>query len=406
MHRNMVKHTLFSLFVTAGISFSTTGFCSELNPGEVQAHNQESKTLTPEKFGEQFKSACEVGKRGGDGTLVSSNWVITAANVGRGMYRRGKGKFSVYFGDAQYRVKSVFVHPKSGPMSRYDIALLELEKPVVGYKPIPVFRDRDELGREIVIAGHGDKRDAHNEWIKDGKLRAYTNKIDSVNELRIVFDFDPPGQTRTFMEGTSGPGDSGGPALIEKGGKYYVAGISSMGEPGKNGPATYGAIEYFVRVSSFLDWIDQTMNHPDPKLALSEKDVADERQQGQARSIELPMQLGENAGKKDLSESAQAKTAKQFLDALQNFDQGKMETTIRQCFAKQKLARMGPATIIKNMPARFSQLRGAKLSKVIRENSEQIVVELEKENARFLLKIFFDKNESDKIRELAFGPRS
>ena len=64
------------------------------------------------------------------------------------------------------------------------------------------------------------------------------------------------------MEGTAGPGDSGGPALIEVDGVPYVAGISSLGMPGKNGPGTYGAIEHYVRVSSHARWIDAVLSDP------------------------------------------------------------------------------------------------------------------------------------------------
>jgi hypothetical protein len=38
-----------------------------------------------------------------------------------------------------------------------------------------------------------------------------------------------------------------------------IVGISSAGQPGRNGPATYGARDYFGRVSTHLAWIREAM---------------------------------------------------------------------------------------------------------------------------------------------------
>ena len=61
------------------------------------------------------------------------------------------------------------------------------------------------------------------------------------------------------MEGVGGPGDSGGPALVEESGRYFVAGISSASMNGR--PGTYGVTDVYTRVSSYVDWIEKTM-HP------------------------------------------------------------------------------------------------------------------------------------------------
>jgi secreted trypsin-like serine protease len=76
-----------------------------------------------------------------------------------------------------------------------------------------------------------------------------------VVERLLVFRFDaPPGGTD--LEGISGPGDSGGPALIERDGRWQVIGVSS----GQDANATsregvYGVTEYYTRVSSYLSWL-------------------------------------------------------------------------------------------------------------------------------------------------------
>ena len=55
------------------------------------------------------------------------------------------------------------------------------------------------------------------------------------------------------------PGDSGGPALITVAGKTYIAGVSSAGYDGVDGPGSYGAIDVFTRVSTHAAWIDSVM---------------------------------------------------------------------------------------------------------------------------------------------------
>ena len=63
------------------------------------------------------------------------------------------------------------------------------------------------------------------------------------------------------------PGDSGGPALLEKDGTLLIAGISSGQDnraQGKEG--VYGVLEYYTRVSAYAQWIDETIaGKPQPK---------------------------------------------------------------------------------------------------------------------------------------------
>ncbi len=362
------------------------------------------ETQTPLQFGAQFTSVCKVGKRGGDGTLIAPTWVLTAAHVARGMFQRGQGEVNVYFEDQEHKVVRVFVHPQSGPMKPYDIALLELASPVQDHAPHDLYRASDELGAEIVLAGHGDKRDDNGEWIRDGQLRAYTNRIDEVQELRIIFDFDPPDQERTAMEGTSGPGDSGGPAFIEVDQQFLVAGISSMGQPGHDGPASYGAIEHFVRVSAFADWIDATMASPDEAKALTLADVDSPTggQPGNGGEVVRPADDA-TGGTKELSNSPQAQTASQFLKALADYDEARMLQAISETFATSLLATQSPEQIMASTPVLYRQLQNAQMTRVISETDAEIYVELKQGETTYRLRMHFDETESTKLRQLGFG---
>ena len=75
----------------------------------------------------------------------------------------------------------------------------------------------------------------------------------------LVFRLDAPeDENTTPLEGVSGPGDSGGPALIESSGVLKLAGFSvaSSGRP----PGTYGNLEFYSRVSLDVDWIQEMIS--------------------------------------------------------------------------------------------------------------------------------------------------
>src|SRR4029453_15926668 len=87
----------------------------------------------------------------------------------------------------------------------------------------------------------------------DGRRRAASNIVVDAGPRRLFMKFDEP-PDGTYLEGVGGPGDSGGPALIEIGGHWQVAGISSASMDGK--PGQYGVTDVYTRVSSYVDWID------------------------------------------------------------------------------------------------------------------------------------------------------
>jgi hypothetical protein len=113
----------------------------------------------------------------------------------------------------------------------------------------------DELGQVVTFVGRGDTGTGlTGPTTQDHKLRAATNIIERVEGSTLVFRFDAPADENvTPLEGISGPGDSGGPALIETADGPRVAGLSvaSSGRP----KGRYGALEFYSRVSPELAWI-------------------------------------------------------------------------------------------------------------------------------------------------------
>ena len=371
-----IRNTTAAIILTAGL------IGCKFNSTDAQVTPQSAL-----EFGKQFTSVCKVGVKGGDGTLIDKNWILTAGHVAEGMLNRTNGELSVYFDNgSEYKVEQVFLHPKYQPMGKHDLALLKLESEVDAIDPIQIYSQNDELNQRIILAGHGDKRAADNSWIKDEKLRAYTNIIDDVNNTHIIFDYDSPENNPTEREGTSGPGDSGGPAFIRKGDVLYVAGVSSMGEPGRTGPATYGAVEYFVRVSMFQDWIKETMKNPDSGKTVSA---------GEMVAIEISESL-------QWSDSQQAKYAKLFVTTLENYSREKMIDAISKSFDPARLEKRPAEKIIENMPMLIKELQGAKLVAIRSESANKMSFELSNNKNIYGLDIFFNQT-SGKIEQVAFG---
>jgi hypothetical protein len=170
----------------------------------------------------------------------------------------------VSFGADRYDVDEVFVHPEWTEMGPADLALLRLEKDVTGIRPIEVYAGRREVGRTAILVGHGDTRTGEGgAWNPDGRIRGATSRVERADKEWLYFHFDRPPRA-TELEGAPGRGDSGGPAVLLLNGKPFVAGVSSGGTDGEFGPATYGAEDSFVRVTSYCRWIWSIMRGGGP----------------------------------------------------------------------------------------------------------------------------------------------
>ena len=66
------------------------------------------------------------------------------------------------------------------------------------------------------------------------------------------------------LEGSTGNGDSGGPALIEVDGQWRLAGLASWkflpGDVRTARPGQYGHTFCNVRLSHYSDWIERVMS--------------------------------------------------------------------------------------------------------------------------------------------------
>lgn len=196
------------------------------------------------------------------GTLISDQWILSAAHVGETIIEGQK----LILDKDSLEVEKIIIHPGWLEHGRpEDIALIKLKKRIQNATTVNFYRDKDELNKEVIIVGNGDfGTGLTGPKGNDGKFRAATNLVDESTEYYLKWKFDDPRKNPdrvTKMEGISGPGDSSGPAFIKLNGKYFIAGISSgqstKATNGKEG--LYGVTEYYTRVSSYIKWIQRTI---------------------------------------------------------------------------------------------------------------------------------------------------
>ena len=199
----------------------------------------------------------------GMGMLIAPTWILSAAHVATELAIEKP----IEIGGVAHKVEKIFVHPGfrnysgTGDMAENDIALLQLKQPVTSVSSLPLYTQKDELEKIVTFVGRGD---FGNGLIGpdsvDGKMRIATNRIEKTDDQWLMFKFDAP-PACTDLEGISGPGDSGGPALIQTDDGWAIAGISSgQNDLGQRlGEGRYGVWEYYTRVSFQLEWISSVM---------------------------------------------------------------------------------------------------------------------------------------------------
>lgn len=205
-----------------------------------------------------FASVGLIGDLQGDdssGTLIAPQWVLTAAHNSEDLGDT-EGRFTI--GGKTYSSQLIIVHPnyrpnRIGANNANDLALWMLSEPVEGITPSPIYRQRPKVGTLLTLVGFGAGGDLDGQNGDFGIKRVGTTPLEKVTTKQLRWVFDQPTDSNT------GPGDSGGPAFIKVGKKYYLAGVTSGGE---FDDASRGDTAYDTRVDAYQKWIDKVIKDP------------------------------------------------------------------------------------------------------------------------------------------------
>lgn len=258
------KNKLSSSICSLGALIAITSLNTVAQPGDLKTEIVGDVETTPNSRPYQVALLMN-GRQGCGGTLISKDWVLTAAHcldsastssltVKVGAHRMSAGDGTTH------RVSQIISHENwrgaNNITSGYDIAVLRLATPANG-NVTPASLPTNAIANQI--AAVGEYATVSGWGLTYGGSRTPSDILREVS-LPIISNAACSNQLGTNVDngaicgggpnGTSAcNGDSGGPFAIKSGSKYYSIGTVSWG---KN---CVGATA-FTRTSAYLNWIE------------------------------------------------------------------------------------------------------------------------------------------------------
>ncbi|XP_049642413.1 chymotrypsinogen B-like [Suncus etruscus] len=199
------------------------------------------------------------------GSLISENWVVTAAHCPvKSIDMVVAGLFNQRLPDENIqtlRIAQVFKHPNYNMLTdRNDIKLLKLARPVrfsetVSTVCLPSADDDFPAGTMCATTGWGKTK--YNASKTPSKLQQAALPLLANEECKTFWDSKITDDM--LCAGANGVsscmGDSGGPLVCQKDGAWTLAGVVSWG----SGYCSTSTPAVYARVTEFLPWIQEVM---------------------------------------------------------------------------------------------------------------------------------------------------
>lgn len=215
----------------------------------------------------------------GSAAALSPNWVLTAGhNLDFNNDGQVDGGISATFHLPDFGVfgaTSFFVQPLftgfGNPSIHHDLALLYFKNPLPSGLNFPGFSFGLGVGDVVTLAGFGrsgygsygytTSASLTNRRVGGNTIETFTfGTADPAEVFRYTFGHpdtvgSPGGSLANNVETIIGPGDSGGPMIVERDGLYLLAGVNTFieGYGGRFGDTGGG-----ILLESYYDWIGET----------------------------------------------------------------------------------------------------------------------------------------------------